>query len=172
MNLFASSSFFLAMNCRARSNSMVYGSSPLMETYLLPYFTYGPKRPTLAETFSPSAVSPKSRGSLNKSSASSRVILSIFWPGISPANNGFSSSSLVPICTNGPYRPIRTLTGLPDLGCVPRSRASIASSRVTDISLSLTKPSNGCQNASMTGIQSFSPREISSSSSSRRAVKS
>ena len=48
------------------------------------------------------SVSASFRGNLNSSSAASRSMSFIFWPGLRPANFGFSSSSLVPICTNGP----------------------------------------------------------------------
>ena len=43
----------------------------------------------------------------------------MLWPGRRLANFGFSSSSRVPICANGPKRPMRTLTGRPDSGSVP-----------------------------------------------------
>ena len=98
----ASASCFRRITSRARSSVTVYGSSSFSEAYLLPYFTYGPKRPTLATIASPCEVSPSVRGSLNSSMASASVTASIFWPGRRPAKRGFSSSSLVPICTNGP----------------------------------------------------------------------
>src|SRR5438046_952641 len=127
----ASASFLRRMTSSARSSVTVYGSSSFSEAYLLPYFTYGPKRPTLATMVSPSGVSPSVRGSLNSSIASASVIESIFCPGRSPAKRGFSSSSLVPICTNGPKRPMRTAMGLPVAGSLPSSRACATCSRVT-----------------------------------------
>ena len=80
------------------------------------------KRPTPTKTVVPSS-SPNTRGSLNKSSASSSVIVSKECSLFSWANLGFSSSSEEPICTTGPKRPIFTETGLPLFGSVPNIRS-------------------------------------------------
>ncbi len=167
----ASASFLRRMTSSARSSVTVYGSSSFSEAYLLPYFTYGPKRPTLATMVSPSGVSPSVRGSLNSSIASASVIESIFCPGRSPAKRGFSSSSLVPICTNGPKRPMRTAMGLPVAGSLPSSRACATCSRVTVRSIFSTCWMKGFQNLSSGVVHSSSPRDTASSSSSMAAVK-
>jgi hypothetical protein len=93
------------------------------------------------------------------------------WPDIRLANLGFSSSSRDPSCTNGPYWPMRTLTGLPVAGSVPIGRDSATSSRLTLVAISSTRRLNGCQNRSSSGCHCRSPLLISSRTSSIRAVK-
>src|SRR4249919_2877816 len=165
-------SSFSSIRKTARARSIVYGSSSFFsEAYTLPRLANGPKRPTPTLTSWP-PLSPSLRGSLNSSSASVSSMVCIDWPGRSEANSSFSSVSLSPICAYGPYRPRRTLTGLPDLGSVPSSRAPVASLRSTDSVFSVTSSLNGPQNFSINGIHSSSPRETASSSSSSLAVKS
>ena len=67
---------------------------------------------------------------------------------------------------------MRTLTGRPLLGSTPSSRAWVASLRSTFSITCSTWSMNGRQNSRSTGTQSSSPREMASSSSSSRAVKS
>ena len=98
-------------------------------------------------------------------------MVSIFWPGRSPAKRGFSSSSRVPICTKGPKRPMRTDTGLPETGSMPSSRDCAASSRETFFSTCSTWSLKGCQNFCSGSVQASSPRDTASSSSSMAAVK-
>jgi hypothetical protein len=78
---------------------------------------------------------------------------------------------LVPICTNAPYWPIRTLIGLPDAWWMPRSRAIATCSRDTFFSIDSTSLMNGFQNFFSGIVHSSSPRETASSSSSSAAVK-
>ena len=67
--------------------------------------------------------SPKVRGSLNRSKASSNVIVSMDISFLSWAKRGFSLSLAVPICTTGPKRPIFTDTCLPLPGSWPKMRS-------------------------------------------------
>ena len=48
---------------------------------------------------------------------------------------GFSSdpSMVSPICANGPKRPIRTITGLPDTGSFPNARSPLARSLFSEV---------------------------------------
>ena len=83
---------------------------------------YGPNRPMFALIALPSAVSPTRRGSLNISSACSRVTVSIRVPAGSGANCGlFSLSSVSPSWSIGPNRPNLAKIGLPLFGSVPTS---------------------------------------------------
>ena len=97
-------SSFSSIRNTARARSTLYGSSSfLSEAYTLPRLANGPKRPMPTLTSSPLS-SPRIRGIRNSSSASSRVMVCIDWPGRREANFGFSSASsaVLPIAAYGP----------------------------------------------------------------------
>ena len=66
---------------------------------------------------------------------------------------------------------MRTVTGLPVAASLPSSRAWATCSRVTVFSILSTWWMNGFQNFSSGTVQSSSPRDTASSSSSIAAVK-
>ena len=99
-----------------------------------PNLIYGPNLPTATITSIP-LYSPKVRGSLNKSRASSKVMVSILWFLLKLANFGFSSepSIVSPICAKGPKRPTRTDTGFPLAGSTPNIFSPLARSLFSDV---------------------------------------
>ena len=66
---------------------------------------------------------------------------------------------------------MRTVIGLPLSGCLPSSRACATSSRETFFSMCSTCVMKGFQNFFSGTVQSSSPRDTASSSSSSEAVK-
>ena len=125
----ASSVRLASINSMARLSVTAAGASSLgMDTYLLSWRTYGPKRPMPTLTSLSSKV-PSVRGKSNRWRASSRVMVSRLCPLSSEAKRGLLSLSLLPIWTRGPNRPILTLTGSPDAGSVPNNRSPTLCSR-------------------------------------------
>ena len=101
------------------SRSTFKGSAPFgSDMFLSPYLMYGPKRP-LVQMISIPSCCPTVRGSSNSFSASSRVMLSISWPGARLAYYLLSPS---PFWTYGPYCPNLATSIYPSLGSMPSSR--------------------------------------------------
>ena len=148
----------------------VMGSSSLgSEAYFFWCSTYGPNLPAPITTGVPSNV-PTVRGSLNSSSASSSVMLSMLFSAGICANCGLFSSSADPICTAGPKRHIFTYTGLPVFGSLPKSLSPALCSERSFITLSTTG-SKSLSKPLIIFSHSALPSAMRSNCSSTRAVK-